>query len=79
MNRAGPYHAEIHNGVGDLTLRIPRGSNTRITLHQGVGDISSKGFEQENDILVPTGFDKALPVNEIFVKQGVGSLSLETV
>jgi hypothetical protein len=78
-NRAGSYHAEIHNGVGDLTIRIPRDSNTRITLHHGVGDISSKGFEQENDILVTTGFSTSLPINEILVKQGVGSISLETV
>jgi hypothetical protein len=76
---AAPYRAEIHNGVGDLTLRIPVNSNTRITLHNGVGDVSSKGFEQENDILVTTGFNPALPVNEIIVKQGVGSISLETV
>jgi hypothetical protein len=78
-NRLGPYHAEIHNGVGDLTIRIPKNSNTRISLNHGVGDISSKGFEQENDILVTAGFNPALPTNEIFVKQGVGDISLETV
>jgi hypothetical protein len=78
-NRLGSYHAEIHNGVGDLTVRVPKNSNTRITIRHGVGDISSKGFEQENDILVTAGFDPALPVNEVFVKQGVGDISLETV
>ncbi len=36
----GPFLAEIHNGVGDLTVRIPRNSNTRILVHHGVGDIT---------------------------------------
>jgi hypothetical protein len=76
--RAGPYHAEIHNGVGDLTIRVKKNSNTRVSLDHGVGDLSSKGFEQEHDILVTEGFDPALPTTEIFVKQGVGDITLET-
>jgi hypothetical protein len=73
----GPFQAEIHNGVGDLTLRIPRGSNTRILIHHGVGDITMNGFEQNDEKYTTAGFSPALPVNEIIVRQGVGSIQLE--
>ena len=54
--RGGPYHAEIHNGVGDLTLRIDKNSNTRILLHQGVGDIDINGIEQKDEHYTTTRF-----------------------
>ena len=75
--RGGPYHAEIHNGVGDLTLRIDKNSNTRIRMHQGVGDITTNGIEQNNEYYTTPGFNPALPVNEITVTQGIGSIQLE--
>jgi len=73
----GPFHAEIHNGVGDLTLRIPRDSNTRILVHHGVGDITMNGFVQNDEMYTTAGFSPAFPVNEIIVGQGVGSIQLE--
>jgi hypothetical protein len=75
--RGGPFHAEIHNGVGDLTLRIDKNSNTRIRMHQGVGDITTNGIEQNKEYYTTPGFDPALPVNEITVTQGIGSVQLE--
>jgi len=77
----GQFDAVIHNGVGDLTLRVPRGSNTRVRLHQGVGDIDTTGFEQNDETCCYTsaGFSSALPVNEITITQGVGSIQLEAV
>ena len=77
----GRFDAVIHNGVGDLTLRVPRGSNTRVRLHQGVGDIDTTGFEQNDETCCYTsaGFSTALAVNEITITQGVGSIQLEAV
>lgn len=77
--RGGPYHAEIHNGVGDLTLRIDKNSNTRILMHQGVGDIDISGIEQTDEQYTTPGFNPALPVNDITVTQGIGSIELEAV
>jgi hypothetical protein len=74
-----PFNAAIHNGVGDLTLRIPRESNTRIRLHQGVGDVDITGLAQTDEHYTPAGFNPALPVNEIVITQGVGSIQLEAV
>jgi hypothetical protein len=78
----GNYHgnrfdSSIRTGVGDLTLRIPKESNTRIRAEIGIGDISNKGFEQDGDTFITPGFDPAVAVNEITLNQGVGSTSLE--
>ena len=75
----GRYDAAIHNGVGDLTLRIPRRSNTRILMHHGVGDITTSGVVQTDETYTTAGFNPALPVSEIAIKQGVGSIRLEAV
>lgn len=77
--RGGKFDAAIVNGIGDLTLRIPRSGNTRITVHQGVGDITGSGFTLNNGAYVTAGYNPALPVNEITVKQGVGTFSLHMV
>jgi hypothetical protein len=79
MYHSGPFLAEIHNGVGELTLRIPRGSNTRIFVHNGVGDITTNGLVQNDEMYATAGFSPALPVNEIVIRQGVGSIQLEAV
>jgi hypothetical protein len=76
---SGRYDGVIHNGVGDLTLRITRGSNTRILIHHGVGDIVAQGFEQNDETYTPAGFNPTRPVNEISLSQGVGSIQLEAV
>ncbi len=73
----GPFRAEIHNGVGDLTLRIDKNSNTRIRLHQGVGDVTATGIVQTDETYMTAGFNPALPVHEIAITQGVGSIQLE--
>ncbi|MDD1687395.1 toast rack family protein [Methanoregula sp.] len=76
----GRFDAVIKNGVGDLTLRIPKDSNTRIQVHNGIGDISDDhGLVQHDDTYMTDGFNTSLAVNEITLNQGVGSISLETV
>lgn len=78
-NQGKRFDAVIRIGIGDLTLRVPRESNTRIRAETGIGDISSKGFVQDGDIFVTEGFNPAVAVNEITLNQGVGSISLETI
>ncbi len=77
--RGGKFDATIMNDIGDLTLRVPRTGNTRITVQQGVGDITGSGFTLNNGVYVTEDYNPALPVNEITVKQGVGTFSLHMV
>jgi len=75
----GRFTGAIHNGVGDLTLRVRQGSNTRILLHHGVGDVTIRGFEKKDKTYTTAEFSPALPVTEFTLSQGVGSIQLEAV
>jgi hypothetical protein len=77
--RGKRYDALIKCGVGDLTLRVPRDSNTRIRVHNGIGDIDNHGFVQDGDQFVTAVFNSSRAVNEITLSQGIGSLSLEAI
>ena len=77
--RGGRFNAKIMNGVGDITLRVPKNSNTRVILLHGVGDVTSNGFEQHDESYTTPGFTPSLAANEILVKQGVGSINIEAV
>jgi hypothetical protein len=77
--RGSPFSAVIHNGVGDLTLRVPKAGNAKIRLHQGVGDVEADGLAQTDEYYTTAGFNPALPVTEITITQGVGSIELEAV
>jgi hypothetical protein len=77
--RGSPFSAVIHNGVGDLTLRVPKAGNAKIRLHQGVGDVEVDGLAQTDEYYTTAGFNPALPVTEITITQGVGSIELEAV
>lgn len=77
--RGGRFDARIMNGVGDISLRLPKTSNARVLLLHGVGDITASGFEQHDEYYTTPGFTTSLPVTEILIKQGVGSITIETV
>jgi len=51
----GRFDANIENGVGDLTLRLPKDSSTRIEVQNGVGDIEDSGLIRENGSFTTTG------------------------
>jgi len=74
-----PGPVEISLGIGDLTLRVPKSSNTRINVHNGVGDVSRSGLVEQGGFFTTPGYNPDRPVTEIWVKQGVGSTSLEAV
>lgn len=75
----GRFDGLIHNGIGDLTILVPKESNTRILMHHGVGDITTRGIVQTDEHYTTAGFNPARPVNELVVSQGVGSIQLEAV
>jgi hypothetical protein len=73
------FDASIHNGIGDLTLRVPKNSSTKIIVQSEIGDIIDSGLIHENGSFITPGYNPALPVNSIRIQQGVGSISLEAV
>lgn len=73
------FDTSIHNGIGDLSLRVPKNGNTKILVHSGVGDVTDSGLIHDNGSFITPGYNPALPVNTIRIEQGVGSISLEAV
>lgn len=72
--------SEITCGVGDITLRVPKDMNSRITVNNGVGDIRVDGFVRKDGVYRVSGYPDSLTgVTNIHVKQGVGSVTLEAV
>ena len=57
--RGRQYDAKVHSGVGDLTMRMRPDSNTRIVMHNGVGDIDTRGILQTDDHYTTAGSNPA--------------------
>ena len=77
---AGPgFGAEIRNGVGHMVIRVPKEYQLRIQVHRGIGDTDVHGLIVEGDTYVTRPERSDAPQITLFVKQGVGSLSLEAV
>jgi hypothetical protein len=75
----GDFSAEIHNGMGNLIIRVPQESNTRIVVCRGMGDIKVRGMVAEGDTFTVPEPGPNAPRITCQVKQGIGSLFLETV
>ena len=76
----GPgFGAEIRNGVGHMVIRVPKEYRLRIQVHRGIGDTDVHGLIVEGDTYVTRPERSDAPQITLFVKQGVGSLSLEAV
>jgi hypothetical protein len=75
----GAFSGRIDQGIGDLTVRIPRESNTRVVIDQGVGDIRYYGLVMQGKEYTTRGFDPANPAITILIDQGVGDIRLEAV
>jgi hypothetical protein len=72
--------SEILCGVGNITVRVPRGMNSRITIDKGLGNIRADGFLIKDGAYWVSGSPSAATtVTNIHVKQGVGSVTLVAV
>ena len=74
-----PFTGIIHNGVGDLTIRVAKNSNTCIIISQGVGDVGNRGLVQHDEKYITDYYNPSLPATEILVEQGVGDIRVEAV
>lgn len=75
----GDFSATIRNGMGNLTIRVPRESMTTIHVHHGMGDVDARGMVAAGNtytVQAPGGNGPRITCQ---VKQGIGSLSLEAV
>lgn len=75
----GDFSAEIQNGMGNLIIRVPKESNTRVVVRRGMGDIRVRGMVAKDDTFTVPEPGPDAPRITCHIKQGIGSLSLETV
>lgn len=75
--RGGVFSGRIDQGAGDLTVCIPRESNTRIVIDQGIGDIGYDGLVMNGTEYTTRGFDSERPAITLQIDQGVGDIRLE--
>jgi uncharacterized membrane protein len=73
------FDALIKNGVGHLVIRVPKECSLRIRVQRGVGDTDVRGLLVDGDTYLTRPDRPDAPQITFFVKQGVGSLSLEAV
>lgn len=77
--RGEVFSGTIHQGVGDLTVRVPQESNTRIVIHQGIGDLDTRGLIPTGNAYTTPTFNPAGANTEIFIHQGVGDILVEAI
>lgn len=75
----GGFDAQIRNGVGHLAIRLPKEYRLQIRVHRGIGDTDVRGLFVDGDMYLTRPDRPDAPQITFFVKQGVGSLSLEAV
>jgi hypothetical protein len=69
---------QIVAGVGNLTLRLPRGVGVKvITPERGVGNLSAPGFDQVGETLTNAAYSTTSPQIVIALVRGVGNVTLE--
>jgi uncharacterized membrane protein len=77
--RGGSFDAVVKNGVGHLVIRVPKECSVRVQVRRGIGDADVRGFLVDGDTYLTRPDRPDAPRITIYVKQGVGALSLEAV
>lgn len=73
----GSMEATIDGGVGNIVLRIPEGVEARVSVDQGVGNVTADDrFSRDRDEWVTDGYAAAENRLEISIDSGVGNLEL---
>jgi uncharacterized membrane protein len=75
----GNFDATIKNGVGSLVIRMPKDSNLNVRIHRGIGDADVRGFMVEGDTYLTRTERPGAPQITCQIRQGIGSIKLETV
>lgn len=79
--RTSSVTGRIQAGVGDMTVRLPRGIGVRVSgRHDGVGGYSAEGFVSNGDSWENEAYLRATgPKIEIELQRGVGDVTLVLV
>ena len=75
----GDFNATIKNGVGELTLRMPKDAHLSVEIHGGIGATNVRGFVVNGNVYTTSSSRPDAPRITCRIKQGVGSITVEAV
>ncbi len=75
----GSFDATIKNGVGELTLRLPKDARLSVEIHGGIGATNVRGFVVNGNVYTTSSARPDAPTITCRIKQGVGSITVEAV
>jgi len=83
IDLSGPRLADVSGtittGVGDTTVRLPRDVGVQITGGDGLGDVSSEGFNSSGNVKTNDAWGKPGPKITLKIVRGVGDVTFELV
>jgi hypothetical protein len=68
--------AAINGGVGELTLRLPKGVGVRVEVDSGIGSVDASGLTKDGDVYVNDAYGESDVTLRIEVNAGVGQINL---
>jgi hypothetical protein len=75
--RSKDLQAELHGGVGQATIRLPKNVGVVATVHGSMGTIDVHGLKEENGQYVNAAYGKAPATLHLNVEGGIGHIKLE--
>ncbi len=69
--------AHIEGGVGQATIRLPRGVGVHVTVEGGLGSVSAADLRKDGDAYVNEEYGKSPVTVNVRVEGGVGKVILE--
>jgi uncharacterized membrane protein len=75
----GNFDASLRTGVGSLLMRVPKDSNVTIQIKRGLGGTTVHGLMVNGDTYTTRTDRSGAPAITCWIRQGMGSVSLEAV
>ena len=70
------YHVNVHGGVGEATIYLPKDAGISATATGGIGEITTTGLEQRNGVWMNPDRASAPVTVHLNVNGGVGAIHL---
>lgn len=70
------YEIEIHGGVGDCEIALPRSAGLRVEAHGGIGSIDISGLERKGDVWENEAYSKSGVKVRLSAKGGIGRIQV---
>jgi hypothetical protein len=75
--RGKDLQAELHGGVGQATIRLPKNVGVVATVHGSMGQVDVHGLKEEDGQYVNAAYGKAPTTLHLNVEGGIGQIKLE--